>query len=711
MNFRKKKLQITTTIFSVLFFSVLFIFFQKQNKKSELLHKAFEASKNNKEELQLVLDYFSNDALKHKAASFLISNMIHHYSANRTSFNNDNHKRGLDLINSTATEQVFIGLNKQNQKKSIWNKNRTIKKNIDSLVNSIKADKTGFFKKDIENIKADWLINHINKAFDIWNNSKLLTKNNFKEFTETILPYRYGKEQLNTPKDYPEKLWGDLLKDVNLKDSKAVINVFKDYFYRVERLTRGIKNKQDWGFFNYLKWWNLYCDDQVIIASQILNNIGIPTYTDYTPVWLNRPLGHSWCVSKDSLGNYLPFSPFYLSIDSSENKGIYNKKYFSRSSKVFRRTFKIQDESAIKRAKPNEDIPPFFNLHHWKDVSDEYHKTVDVSINIKNFNYKRANLAYLAIFTPRGWMPIDWGIVNPTQKKVKFKKVPVNVVYNVVSFSNFKTKPLNSAFFIDKNGKKHKVEPDSSKTQTIKVIQKYPDKERLLDFRIDRINSKFQGSNDARFKNFDNLYEFTQAPKNYVESIKINVEKKYRYVRFIASNNLPTHISIMEYFRNAKNKEEVKQGSLPYVFSLKDTLDINSKVLKLEGKPISNNKKATLERLSRCFDGDIQTYATDKWVGLDFGKPTKIDEIRYSFRSANNRINVGDLYQLYYYDKGWVYFGIKKAKYNFLELKNVPSGTMYWLKNITKGKEELPFVYHNDKQLFVNYNSINDYFR
>jgi len=708
MIIKKKSLIICFSLLLLLCFGVYFSLSLKKNGVYNKVEQALLMSKKNKNELEKVLEYFKDDSEKLKAAKFLISNMPSHYSVGYVKFTNNNHKEALELLNTTAKEQFFIGLNNVKVKKEAWIKNQKTKNKLDSLINGIQTLKKGHITKDIETLNSKFLIEHIEKAFNKWKASKLIDKNNFMEFSETFLPYRYAYEQLNTPKNYPENIWNSLLKDADSKDTKEIINTFSGYFERIHRLTSSVKKKDRLGFYNILNWHDLYCDDQIAIASQILNDVGIPTRSDFTPVWLITTLGHSWCVSKDDSGNYLPFSPFYQSIDSLENKGNYYKNYFKRTSKVFRKTYEIQEESAVNLKKENEELPKFFRSPNWKDVTDEYHKTTSISVPINGFNYNENNLAYLGIFKPKGWFPIDYGVVNQKEQKVSFNKVPKGIVYNIVSFSNQKIIPLSTAFYVTNDGNVHKIKPNREKRINMQVFEKYPEKERLLDFRIERIGSKFQGANNSEFNDAVDLYEFKEVPKNYVESIEIANDKKYQYVRFIASNKLPCHISLMECYGDKNNLKTSKQESQPYIFNIKDTVNINNGLAKLEGKLISNNKNASFKRLNKAFDRNIETYATDKWVGIDFGEPKKIEEIRYALRSGNNRINVGDVYQLFYYDRGWVYFGIQKAKYNFLNFENVPSGTMYWLKNMTKGKEELPFFYKNGKQYFTNYDDLEE---
>ena len=66
--------------------------------------------------------------------------------------------------------------------------------------------------------------------------------------------------------------------------------------------------------------------------------------------------------------------------------------------------------------------------------------------------------------------------------------------------------------------------------------------------------------------------------------------------------------------------------------------------------------------------------------------------------------NDRDEYELRYWDNGWRRCGISKAKYEYIEFADVPHGKLYWLVNLTRGKEEMPFVIDEQgRQRFVYY--------
>lgn len=66
----------------------------------------------------------------------------------------------------------------------------------------------------------------------------------------------------------------------------------------------------------------------------------------------------------------------------------------------------------------------------------------------------------------------------------------------------------------------------------------------------------------------------------------------------------------------------------------------------------------------------------------------------------SNLIEVGDSYELFYWDKEWRSLGIQKAHQNLLTYDRVPKNTVYWLRDLSKGKQERIFTYEKNKQVW-----------
>ena len=89
------------------------------------------------------------------------------------------------------------------------------------------------------------------------------------------------------------------------------------------------------------------------------------------------------------------------------------------------------------------------------------------------------------------------------------------------------------------------------------------------------------------------------------------------------------------------------------------------------------------------------------WAGLALDSVYQIDVIRYIFRNDDNNVRKGDRYELLYLSGGrWLSAGIQTADTISLHYENVPSNTLYWLRNHTRGKEERPFTYEDGIQVW-----------
>jgi hypothetical protein len=87
-------------------------------------------------------------------------------------------------------------------------------------------------------------------------------------------------------------------------------------------------------------------------------------------------------------------------------------------------------------------------------------------------------------------------------------------------------------------------------------------------------------------------------------------------------------------------------------------------------------------------------------VGLDFGRPVPISKIIYTPRNRDNFIRQGGEYELYYLDKKWGSLGVKVAAADSLVYGNVPSGSLPYLQNHTRGHDRRIFTYENGKQVW-----------
>ena len=195
---------------------------------------------------------------------------------------------------------------------------------------------------------------------------------------------------------------------------------------------------------------------------------------------------------------------------------------------------------------------------------------------------------------------------------------------------------------------------------------------------------------------FDTLYVINETPAPYWQRYTFHNHKKYRYYKIASRERKPLEIAEYEWITTSNVKCSVIPAALPVFDSISTKKE--QKYYKITGTPMKTGPQR-----KNAVDGNLDTFVESVGVGTDFHVPVCVIGIQIYPRNARNGIEPGNEYQLLYYDNGgWVEHSRTVAAYNFIDADSVPSGTMYWLRNLSAGKEELPFFYSNGKQVFIN---------
>ena len=142
--------------------------------RNERLEAVLRLAGSNRPELEKVLDRYAADeadSLKYRAAVFLIENMPGHIGYDRTQ---------MDSLTSLMMP-VFRSSTPIPEKKEA----------VERICRQWDEDHGKLtIRQDIEVITADYLIDHIDLAFETWRSDPWCRHLNFDEFCEFILPYR-----------------------------------------------------------------------------------------------------------------------------------------------------------------------------------------------------------------------------------------------------------------------------------------------------------------------------------------------------------------------------------------------------------------------------------------------------------------------------------------------------------------------------------------
>lgn len=642
--------------FYLLCFILLFTTCQQKSQ----LTNSFSLAGSNSLELDKVIKHYlaPKDSLKLKAALFLIENMDNKFSISMG--------KSRDIEYRTTLNKLVIS----NNKYPWYPKLSEIPLFLDSI-NQKFAGNSLVAIEDVKNIRSELLIKNIDLAFEQWNSTPWKDKYTTNDFFQWVLPYRISYEPLedwrraavemakkipfvSNPSQKVGILYDRAALEYNIGMSKCLLPPsFID-----------IKN------IKYVE-----CQQYANFCTLLFRANGIPTAVDCVPVWANRSGSHYWNVT------ILPHGE-----NETNEKGFSNKV-----SKIYRRSYAVQRNEILYQYKDTEMIPPFFSKYDMIDVTAKYHIPTSTVV-VNNLKKSDSKLVWLSTFNNFNWIPVaytgrSWGkaIFNnvargcyPEEKNNKHIASGRGIVFLPSYYIESGIIPASSPLILTNEGTIKTLEIDTLKKKTLLLSRKYPKQKEFDNLEQNMIGGYFEGSNSADFKLVDTLLIIKRKQKCPMELFEFPSSKSYRYIRFVKKN---PDLSIAEicFFSNA---------------------------LKLKGSPISGKKiKDPNHSIKDLFDERLDTFLPIKdsstvWVGLDFGKSIKVTGISFSSRTDENEIILGDTYQLSYWDQQWISMESQIAEDYVLRWDNLPSNTLYLLRNLSHGVEQRIFTYEKGEQVW-----------
>ncbi len=613
-----------------------------------------DISCNNLNDLDLVLDHYNSDPLKLEAAKFLIENMPGHYSYSDTALLRRYHLQVDSFITANSDISIF-----------------NLCDSIDEIARLMGIDSSPK-TSDSKLISADYLIDNINRAFEYWHTSPWLRHLDFDQFCEYVLPYKVKELQ-------PLDNWREKFSSVYANELRPLeyCDLYDGSAYRACRtLNEAYKRDIRPGIINR-KWVKVYdvetrlkvpygmCSDFVYLTAVIFRSVGLPIACDHTPHWGNQRLGHSWNVLLAQNGKTVPFVGMLL---NAEEGPIIDE----RLPKAFRSTYSANPD--LKKLNLTGDyVPRFFRNIFQKDVTDEYVATSDVDIDCRGINGKTA---YLCVFGDNDWTPVDFGEIS--RGKAHFKSVGRNIVYMPVAYSaNGERRTLSEPFILNFDGSVTYLMP-GDKTISASLDRKYPVLKYVWLYSKLIEGGEFEASDDKEFKSGVHKVHTIASGRAVGGDVSVSdTVPPCRYWRYI-------------------NRRPETYGSMAELafFRPGDGQPLEGRIIGTEGS-WEDNPAWVRENL---FDGNVLTSycapaGSGCWVGLDFGKPVKIDRILYTPRGDGNMVEPGDTYELsYWHDGHWNSLGRQTATTMSVTYDNIPEGALLLLRDLTKGKEERIFM-------------------
>jgi hypothetical protein len=630
-------------------------------RSSGRLEQALALSGENRAELEKVLAHYSNDpgdCLKYKATCYLIENMPGHYTYTGADVDAYYHK--LDSLFSLKDADYY------------------------HLNSSLKAIKTDYIQKkrapDIQCIKASFLINHIDHAFDTqkypWSANL-----SFRDFCESVLPYRF----LNEPVEDWIPLYSACIRHVTdsliragASDSSACASVFqyvKDPPTDVSLSFSPVLEYYPSGLLRVQTEWSAgTCKELTLLGLYMMHSTGIPVAYDFTPQWANRSRTHSWSALVLN-GRTIPFQmkdhaqPFGQHLTGNPGKYV----------KVYRRTYGIQYENPVMQHM-QEDVPSVFHDIHYKDVTHLYGPCTDLEVKLSTPLPVDRKTAYLMLYDNQKWIPVHWAKIK--RSKATFTKVrSIDFVFLTMCYDGGEFYPASFPVRVNEKGEGKQLVPNRETTVSVSLKRKHPNLN-VMDIPDMVRNGIFQAACLPDFSDAVQLHVIDSVEDVVPHTVWIDVPDQFRYFRYLSADSGHVNMAEIEVYD--------REGE------------------KLSGKIIGTDEaKLRHADKTKLFDGNLLSYFKTKqpsggWGGLDFMKKKSIGKIVYCPRNDENFIKEGDNYELFYYEHGWKSLGQKTGTETGGELvfDHVPTNALLLLKNHSGGTEERPFTYENGQQVW-----------
>ena len=615
------------------------LFVMSMNSCTDKLDVALDFADANRQQLETVIDHYKSfgDEEKLHAAEFLIANMPGHKSMT-----------GAYAEYYDAVDSLFsCGLSKDEAYEKLPHLSAEFEGRIS-------------YEFDSRVMSADYLIRDIDRAFAQWREGEWAKHLDFDEFCEWLLPYTCGQTcPLDDWREELEPVAGSYIAElkacIDYKDDprsaiccvndalKAMIGKQKishdDNFIRIYRPS------------TFANLPSATCLDYCKVATRVLKSKGIPVTIDFTPQWSNRLYGHYWAVFPTLKGKTSMFGPYSSNPDYPHNP-------HGRYPKVFRRTYSPNDEYLSLLKRTGGDMPGIVGDVFFKDVTDEYHQTVDLEVKLTESVGPGRKDVYIAVFDCFQWLPVFWG--KARFAKAEFKEMGRDVTYMVLGYEDGKSKPLSLPFYVDFEGRINYMVPDYEKVSDIRMYRKYP----LFSYVFKRHKFMKGGYVEASatpdFKDAETVavlprWSLTSGREQVIQKVPL------RYWRFCADDGKVSDMAEM-YFRD-------EDGNWVKPVNMSPLTD---------GDPLTNHSAK----------GDEVTDF------LDMGKPVMIDEILYIRRGDGNPILPGDEYEVYYWDDSrWNLHSHVVADDIFIDVKGLPSGALYYIKGLSRGVQTRIFTW------------------
>lgn len=555
---------------------------------------------------------------------------------------------------------------------------------------------------ETKRVGKEFFISHIDNAFARWESSPYAKGLDFETFCEYILPFvalDNGYYLLNGAELYRQ--FSSTLEAADPQTLPAIVYRYSQYIEYMRKLTSftHVVSDEAWQsiFFNGERDCIPCCE----IECCVLRAMGVPAAVDMNIGNREYCGQHYHCVVFDKDMN--PY-PFHAEKEiAPEGFSGYAKEY---KMNIYRFCYGPQEGNPFMMKGVREGLPEFFRTPCIKDVTSYIKPTLRRQIPLPRGI--KTNLTWLYSFSrndSEGTRAITWGVNDTINGNVMFDNVIPNMLYfpaiiNAQNEVEYISSPfvlmqgLNFNEYFLKDVSDYATNSDT--VCDIVITRKFPRKPSMLKEAQNMVGGVWYGANSPDGKDKVKLAEIKALPEPRMQEIQFCNKNSYKYYLFEAASGNSVRFGEIEFITRSNGTNVRVATRLPITSPLQVGQTIK---MRMQAITKDNNQGAE-------FDGNPQTSNYGSRFLYEFDKPQQLVAIAYEPIHADNNINPNEDYTLYVWDNGWKETQNIHSTYNFLEFKQLDTRKLYWLKNNSRGREEVPFLIVEGKQKFLYYDCL-----
>ena len=519
---------------------------------------------------------------------------------------------------------------------------------------------------------------NISFSDSVWQKREWHSRYSKRVYRSYVLPLKSGSEPFD--RNWRRRSYNDWKHCAKGNSPEEMAEaIMREVQFGIYSMFRGVAS-QNYNYYN--RFHRGTCDDYCVYATQLLRAQGIPTAIDIIPCWGSHDLGHAF---NSIIG---PNGETVCSFNSGD--GLQTFELEHKVPKVYRQlSINVTPEDG-----PKQDIPPLFSDRTLLDVTSSFDiPSCDVFVPLEQNNVS-SRFAYLAVYRRSSWAivargekkgkgyffkDVGYGYLHNRTSNQSGEDIGDGILYLPVQYINGKMSPFNSPLILSRDGEVHFIS-SSSQTDTISLTRKYPRFRRIITFADELVGGVFEVANKEDFSDAITVYTIKQTPSSRVQTIGLDKPYKCRYIRY-----------------------RKHRGG----FSLAEIKAFDNSGKRVASTPVSIKGLTQDASLNNICDGNVLSYFScqgafhDLWIGIDLQYTHTVSSFSFCPRTDDNDITIGDEYELFMWGGNmWQSYGRRIAGSEIIEYNDVPTGGVYLLKDISRGKEERPFTIEDGKQIW-----------